>query len=308
MKQKIFSSLVWLYLALNIVVILGGAVVRATGSGNGCGSSWPLCQGSILPSFDFIKTIIEFVHRASSALVGVGALILVVCAFLIYPPKHVVRLGSVGVLCFVLLEGLLGAGLVLFGLVDNDLSIARIVMMGLHLLNTFLLLGSITFVGAIASDFKILEKIHLSQKTSVLTSLLLCLLITGATGAMTALSDTLFRPQYVGENFVKDISRPEHALHFLKIIHPFFAIATSVFFVFCIVKFWSQDQRAKVLGSMILLIVFIQILVGIFNLGLLAPLYLQLLHLFLADMIWVIAVLYVLHMSTLSPKQNQLQS
>lgn len=299
MKQKFFAGFVWLYLFLNIVVILGGAIVRATGSGAGCGSSWPLCQGHLFPNFALLDTVIEFMHRASSAILGVGAVVLVISAFVIYPAKHTIRFGALGVLWFVILEGLLGAALVIFGLVNNDASVARIVMMGLHLVNTFLLLGSITFVCALVSNFEVPQKIHLSKETVLFGFCLLFLLVTGATGAMTALSDTLFKPQYVGENFLKDLSSPDHILHFLRILHPFFAILSSVFFSFCIVKFWDQDQRSKMLGSILLAIICIQLGIGIVNLSFLTPLFLQLLHLFLADILWVISVLYVLHMSTL---------
>lgn len=299
MKQKIFPYFVWFYLFLNVLVILGGAIVRATSSGDGCGSSWPLCQGNVLPNFSLVKTIIEFMHRASSAVVGIGALVLVLAAFFVYPKKHVVRFTAIGVLWFVVFEGLLGAGLVVFGLVGDDSSVARIVMMGLHLINTFLLLGSITLVGALSSNYEIPEKIHLSKETVLFATFLLCLLVTGATGAMTALSDTLFLPKYVGENIINDLSNPTHILHFLRVIHPVFAIFSSIFCVFCIVKFWVQDHRSKILGGLVVIIICIQILIGIFNLSFLTPLSLQLLHLFLADMIWIISVLYILHMSTL---------
>ena len=64
----------WAVLAYNVVVILWGAIVRATGSGAGCGSHWPLCNGVVLPNAEKASTLIEFAHRATSGI----ALLLVV--------------------------------------------------------------------------------------------------------------------------------------------------------------------------------------------------------------------------------------
>src|SRR5437764_4034200 len=53
----------WVVVAYNILVILWGALVRATGSGAGCGNHWPLCNGQVIPLSPRIDTVIEFTHR-----------------------------------------------------------------------------------------------------------------------------------------------------------------------------------------------------------------------------------------------------
>ena len=56
----------WGVLGINLLVILWGAYVRATGSGAGCGSHWPLCNGEVVPRSAGLATLIEFTHRATS--------------------------------------------------------------------------------------------------------------------------------------------------------------------------------------------------------------------------------------------------
>ena len=68
----------WLVLAWNVVVILWGAFVRATGSGAGCGAHWPLCNGELVPRAPALETMIEFTHRATSGLALL--LVLALCA------------------------------------------------------------------------------------------------------------------------------------------------------------------------------------------------------------------------------------
>ena len=71
-----FTRYAWAVLAANLLVILWGAYVRASGSGAGCGSHWPLCNGEVVPHSPRIQTVIEFTHRAMSgvALLAVVAL------------------------------------------------------------------------------------------------------------------------------------------------------------------------------------------------------------------------------------------
>src|SRR5260370_34132353 len=66
--------------AYNITVIVWGAYVRATGSGAGCGSHWPLCNSDFLPTTPQTQTVIEFTHRVTSGVsLGLVALLLIWC-------------------------------------------------------------------------------------------------------------------------------------------------------------------------------------------------------------------------------------
>src|SRR5258708_29643183 len=81
-ELKPVARLAWLSVAYNIAVILWGAYVRASGSGAGCGSRWPLCNGEILPSVIQSRTLIEFMPRGTSAFSLVVVSFLVVCFLL----------------------------------------------------------------------------------------------------------------------------------------------------------------------------------------------------------------------------------
>ena len=130
-------------LIYNVPVILFGAFVRATGSGAGCGSHWPLCNGQVIPRAENVETLIEFSHRMMSGLDGFLVLALLVWAFRVFPPEHRVRYGAIFSLFFTLTEALIGAVLVKNGwVVDND-SVGRAVVLSAHLANTFLLLGAL---------------------------------------------------------------------------------------------------------------------------------------------------------------------
>src|SRR5258707_636964 len=75
--QRRFARFAWGVLAYNVAVILWGALVRATGSGAGCGGHWPLCNGKVLPKVSQIATVIELTHRVMSGV----ALVLVAVMF-----------------------------------------------------------------------------------------------------------------------------------------------------------------------------------------------------------------------------------
>src|SRR5262245_62215656 len=78
---KAFIRFAWLTLGITIVVIVWGAVVRATGSGAGCGSHWPLCNGVVVPRSPSMATLIELGHRLTSGLALLLVLGLVIGAW-----------------------------------------------------------------------------------------------------------------------------------------------------------------------------------------------------------------------------------
>src|SRR5690348_950494 len=147
-----FAAYAWMVLGYNILVILWGAVVRATGSGAGCGDHWPLCQGVVIPHADQIATLIEFSHRATS---GIDVLLVIgLCwmAFRRFGRGHAVRRYAAATAFFTLTEGLVGAALVLFGEVGNVISTVRVVVLSTHLVNTFMLLASLALTAWAASS------------------------------------------------------------------------------------------------------------------------------------------------------------
>lgn len=139
-----FAKFAWAALGYNLLVIVWGAYVRASGSGAGCGAHWPLCNGLVVPRAAAVETLVEFSHRLTSGVVLVIAVAMVIMAFRSFPRGSIVRKGAVAVLVLTIAEALIGAGLVLFELVAHDTSIKRALSMSMHLVNTFFLLGALT--------------------------------------------------------------------------------------------------------------------------------------------------------------------
>src|SRR5579871_3906524 len=110
-----FARFAWGVLSYNVAVILWGALVRATGSGAGCGGHWPLCNGDLLPASPQAATVIEFTHRVMSGVALVTAVILAGWGSQTFPKGHPARRWSVWALVFMLTEALIGAALVLLG-------------------------------------------------------------------------------------------------------------------------------------------------------------------------------------------------
>src|SRR5580700_11564234 len=82
----------WIVLVYNVVVILWGAVVRATSSGAGCGDHWPLCNGVVLQSNPRLATMIELAHRMSSGLTLPAVLLLLLWTFRATVSGHLARI------------------------------------------------------------------------------------------------------------------------------------------------------------------------------------------------------------------------
>jgi cytochrome c oxidase assembly protein subunit 15 len=124
-----------------LAVIVWGAFVRITGSGAGCGDHWPLCNGEIIPRSPTLETVIEFTHRFTSGILLLLMVAWVFSVFRTFVKGHPARLTVVWSAVFLVIEALLGAGLVVFEMVADNPSVARGWWMAAHLANTFILLG-----------------------------------------------------------------------------------------------------------------------------------------------------------------------
>src|SRR5712692_6589305 len=91
-RYSSFALYAWSVLAWNVLVVLWGAFVRATGSGAGCGNHWPTCNGVVLPPSPSVHTLIEFTHRATSGIALIAVVVLIVWAWRAFPSGHAVRL------------------------------------------------------------------------------------------------------------------------------------------------------------------------------------------------------------------------
>ena len=141
----------WALLWLTVGVIVGGSLVRATGSGDGCGESWPRCEGSLFPLGGGTETSIEFAHRLATVLLGVALVALLIAARRSGGVGRQVQRGLKWTGVFFIGEVVIGAVLVLAGWVDTDASIGRTIVVPLHLVNTFF--GLMIFYTATALPF-----------------------------------------------------------------------------------------------------------------------------------------------------------
>ncbi|RDB35440.1 COX15/CtaA family protein [Spirobacillus cienkowskii] len=293
LNLKNYSKYAWFFLVFNFYTILGGAYVRATGSGAGCGEHWPLCNGEVVPNFSTMHTVVEYTHRISSGFVAIGAIVLLIWAIKITRKKDPVRISAIVAFLFVVFEALLGAGLVLFGLVADNSSVTRAIVMSLHLVGTFILIASIALTAAWSSGFP-KPKFNFKVKKIVPFIILITgMFIVGISGAITALGDTLFRPKYLGEGLIQDLTQADHFLKSLRVYHPVFAVLISFYAIVFAWKY-TKNNSSKILKKITLLITIIfptQIVLGFVNILLLAPTWAQMIHLLLADLAWVFCIL-----------------
>ncbi|MBV9786730.1 MAG: COX15/CtaA family protein [Chloroflexi bacterium] len=293
MQLRRFASYCWAVLAYNLGIILWGAYVRASGSGAGCGSHWPLCNGQIIPRNPQIETVIEFTHRLSSGAALIMIAVMLVWAFRAYPKGHVVRLGAGLSSFFIITEALVGAGLVLFELVADNASIARALFMAVHLANTFLLLGALTLTAWWASGGVALRLRGQGSALVLLVLGLVGMLVLGVSGAVTALGDTLYPASSLAEGLRQDLSPTAHFLIRLRVLHPTIAIGMGLYLVFAAscISVLRPDAQTKRFARGIVVLFLIQLGVGALNVFLLAPIPMQLVHLLLADFVWITLIL-----------------
>ena len=290
-----FARYAWFVLGFNLLVILWGAYVRASGSGAGCGSHWPLCNGEVVPRTPSTATLIELTHRVTSGVALVLVLGLCVWARRVRPKGHLVRAGSALALGFMFAEALIGAGLVLLALVAHDASLRRVIALALHLINTFLLVASLG-VTAFAAEQRpappqpagLVGKIP-----GLLFPALLGTLLIGVSGAMTALGDTLFPAADLKTGLAQDLLPAAHFLLRLRVLHPALALFTSLYLAVAVsLSAGSAATPAvRVLSRLVFGLFVVQIGAGVTNLLLLAPVAMQLIHLLLADCVWLALVL-----------------
>ncbi len=275
-------------LVFNIGVILWGAFVRASGSGAGCGSHWPTCNGEVLPQAASTKTLIELTHRATSGL----ALLLVIATFFFvrraFAAGHLARRAAGWSVFFILGEAALGAGLVLYEKVAHDTSHDRALWMSAHLVNTLFLLGALGLVSwAVRRPLSPVLAFGGRAAVLLLTAIGSMVLI-GVTGAVAALGDTLFPARNLAEGLRQDLDPSAHLFVQLRVFHPFVASAGAVHLLIVAGTFArAASAETRRFATQVGFGAALQVAIGVINLLLAAPVALQLVHLLVADLLWL---------------------
>ena len=282
----------WAVLAWNVAVILWGAYVRASGSGAGCGAHWPLCNGVVVPRGASVTTLIEFSHRLTSGLALISVVLLLLWTWRTVRAPHPARTAAVCSVVFMLTEAAVGAGLVLFRLVADNASMARAMFMAAHLTNTFVLLASLTLTAYWLSGGAPIAWRGRGLRGGLIVLGTAGLLATGVSGAVAALGDTLFPSGTLAQAFSADLSATSHLLIRLRVLHPAFALGTALALIVAASRSSGDGDPAHRQARLVMVFAGMQIAAGFLNVLLLAPVWMQLLHLLVADAVWICFVLF----------------
>lgn len=192
-------------------------------------------------------------------------------------------------------EALLGASLVLWQHVAQDKSWARTVSLALHSANTMLLLGALALTALWCSNRRSGMSCRVRACALPLGGALLLMLVAGATGAVTALGDTLFPATSLGASLAQDFSARSHYLLRLRILHPVAALGAAVFLAWACARLLSsvEHQGLRPVAITAVLALLVQLTLGVLNILLLAPVWLQMVHLLVADVLWLALVVLV---------------
>ena len=270
-------------LVVSVFSIIAGAIVRATGSGDGCGASWPTCNGEIIPELDTPSELIEFSHRSVSGVLLIITLIIFVKSFKDEVPtlqKKIIW----SLTFFVLLEALIGAVIVIYEWVGMNSSVPRIIAVPLHLVNTFGLLGAYTLLFHLTRNSKTTLNNFFDRGFKIG---LFLFLLSGATGSIAALADVVFPSESFITGLAEDFDTNSEVLIRLRILHPIVASALSLYL-------YSEANRLQneyqVITKNIKLLILLGVLLGVSNVISNIILPLSILHLLMADLLWILYV------------------
>ena len=286
------SRFAWFVLAYNVAVVVWGAYVRATGSGAGCGSHWPLCNDEFLPTAPQTQTVIEFTHRVTSGVSLVLVAILLIWCWRRTAKGDWPRYSAVAAAVLLFNEALLGALLVLLDHVGGlDRSTTHALFLSLHFGNTLLLLAALaltaTWLSSSGRRFGVVPRLYQTIATGLG---LVSVMVIGMTGSLASLGDTLFRADSLRHAVLQDFSSSSHILLRLRVLHPIAAVIGSIYILWLVHTFWRKQERFA-WASLLSITLAGQIVLGAMNLILLAPVWLQMTHLLVAEIFWILLVL-----------------
>lgn len=288
--MKSVARFAWLVVAYNVAVILWGGYVRASGSGAGCGRRWPLCNGEILPLTTQSQTLIEFMHRVTSAVSLVLLSFLVVWCWKRTSKGDWARYSAFCGLFLLLNEALLGALLVWFDHVGSDPSTAHALFLSLHFANTLLLLAALALTARWLSNRERRFVVFAEPHERITTALgLISVMVIGMTGSLASLGDAIFPAGSLRHALIQDFSSNSHLLLRLRLLHPVAAVTGSIYVLWLLWSFWWKEDHSRwtlaLTGTLIA-----QIALGVMNVIWLAPVWLQMTHLLVADLFWIMLV------------------
>ena len=273
LNKNFFKTYSLFTLIFTLLVIFWGAWVRLSFSGDACGKSWPLCNENLLPTDK--SALIEWIHRSSSGLSIILIFILLVLSLKIYSPYHIVRVFSKSSFVLILIEALIGAFLVIYGLTGRNPENIRVFVLAFHLINSLLLVGSLSLCWRMS-----LWESYQINKPQIYFVVFFPFL--ALTGNIASLAGQLFPSESLFHALSLDWLPSAHISLRLRPLHPLMAIS----FVFVLI--WSSifKKQLRYLG----IAGFIVASFGFMTLVSLSPLWMKVGHLILAYGFWVFFV------------------
>ncbi|MCE9557916.1 MAG: heme o synthase, partial [Armatimonadetes bacterium] len=279
----------WQLISYTLLAIMWGAFVRASGSGDGCGPNWPSCKGGFSPSGHPVATWIEFIHRAST---GILLPLILFQGFFVakyFKPGSLARKVALGSIFFMITEALVGAVLVKTGLVAGNESLNRAYIMSTHLINTLIMLGFMAATAWLMAGGKEFQWKRQGAVGSALRYCLVGVLIMGVSGAIAALGDTLYPAANFQAGLQRELSGTAPALLALRLWHPVVALSLSAM-ALLMVRFIAKERNraditrySKIFSGFLIF----ELLFGLSNVLANAPIWMQLVHLLIADGVWL---------------------
>ena len=298
-----FRSYAWAVLVFHLAAVVWGAFVRASGSGAGCGERWPLCNGQIVPRAPLTATLIEFSHRLTSGVALVSVVVLAIWAYRVFPKGHVVQRGAMLALVCTIMECAIGAALVLLHMVAANASFSRGLWLAAHLMNTLFLLATLSVTAWLAtinrrpsSPYPQLRRLRQVFGLSIAGFVLAAIL-----GGFAALGDTLAVSTSLTESIRADFSPFSNIFVRLRILHPMVAGALGICLLLVAFRVAASSWTnafAKRLSAAMAVLVILQCSLGVADITLKTPTWLQLLHLLTADLLWILFVFLAVELST----------
>lgn len=289
MNHSKYCRFAWFNVLYCLGVILWGAFVRATGSGAGCGAHWPLCNGEVLHRPEHLKTLIEFSHRLTSGLSLLFVVTLFVLTLRRFPAGSFQRKAAGLALIAIIIEALIGAMLVLLRLVEHDQSVDRVISISLHLVNTLFLLASLTVTAMAPREPAPRWRWPGADKWMVRTVLVGFALL-GAMGAMAALGDTLFPVRDLTLELRDKFVTGRHFLQQIRLFHPLLAVLWAGLLTYWLAGLWERVPDVKQRAQWLIGLTAANLALGVINVLLLAPVWMQIVHLLWAETLWILLV------------------
>ncbi len=270
LRPLLFATVIY-----TILVILWGAWVRISHSGDGCGDTWPLCHGQLIPTAERAKTWVEYAHRVMSGLYGLLVFFIFLWSRKVFTEGHRSRRYGAWLLFFCILEALLGANIVLFKLVGTNDTFFRALVIGIHQINSLLLTGVSALLFLTSGEDS--NRPPLKFPGSAYLRYFLFLLLAMA-GAWAALSSTLYPAEGFAQSLNHELDEGAPMMMRLRSLHPIFALLFGTWM--CVWLYKKLDLTTCALWVF-------AILVGILTLLLASPVVLKITHLFLAHLLWI---------------------